>query len=75
MALATADQRLDVTGRSDSEHRIPLIVANTGTAPLEGVKLAGTAPSGWDVSFDPQQIDSIQPNETAQVTAIVKPVE
>jgi uncharacterized membrane protein len=73
LELATADQRLDVSGSSNSEHRIPLIVANTGTATLEDVKLAGTAPSGWDVSFEPTQIDSVRPSETAQVTAIVKP--
>jgi uncharacterized membrane protein len=73
LELATADQRLDVSGSSNSEHRIPLIIANTGTATLEDVKLAGTAPSGWDVSFEPEQIDSVRPSETAQVTAIVKP--
>ncbi len=73
LALATADQRLDVSGRSNTESHIPMIVANTGTGDLTAVKLAGTAPTGWDVSFDPAQIDSVKPNETAQVTAIVKP--
>lgn len=73
MAMSTADQRLDAKGKSDTEERIPLIVGNTGTAPLEDVKLAGTAPTGWDVSFDPETIASVKPNETAQVVAIVKP--
>ncbi len=73
LTLQTADQRLDVSGRSNSEKRIPMIVSNTGTAPLQDVKLAGTAPTGWDVSFDPQTVPDVKPNETAQVTAIVKP--
>jgi uncharacterized membrane protein len=73
LVLGTADQRLDVTGKANSEKRVPMIVANTGTAPLESVKLAGTAPSGWEVSFDPDQIDNVQPGETAQVSAVVKP--
>jgi uncharacterized membrane protein len=73
LSLATADERLNVSGEADAEKRIPLIVANTGTAPLEVVRLAGTAPSGWDVSFDPQDIDAVQPGETAQVTAVVQP--
>ena len=73
LELATADERLDVSGGADSEQRVPLIVTDSGSAPLESVKLAGTAPTGWDVSFDPQEIPSIEPNETAQVTAIVKP--
>ncbi|MFP5488532.1 MAG: NEW3 domain-containing protein, partial [Acidimicrobiia bacterium] len=28
---------------------------------------------GWDVSFEPQEIENVQPGETAQVTAIVQP--
>lgn len=71
--LTTADERLNVSGEANTEKRIPLIVSNTGTAPLESVQLAGTAPSDWDVSFDPQQLDQVRPGETAQVTAIVQP--
>jgi len=73
LALGTADQRLNVSGKANSEKRVPMIVANSGTAPLESVKLAGTAPSGWDVSFDPAEVASVKPGETAQVTAIIKP--
>lgn len=73
LALATADERLDVAGGANEEQRIPLIVANTGTGALDVVRLAGTAPSGWDVSFEPTEIDAVQPGETAQVTAIVTP--
>jgi uncharacterized membrane protein len=73
LVLTTADQRLDTKGRANSVERVPLIVSNTGTAVLEGVKLAGTAPSDWDVSFDPKTIDSVKPGESAQVTAVVTP--
>jgi uncharacterized membrane protein len=75
LALGTADERLDVTGKANTEHRVPMIVANTGTAPLESVKLAGTAPTGWEVSFDPETVDNVQPGETAQVAAVIKPAK
>ncbi len=73
LSLTTADQRLDVSGRSNKEKRVPLILANTGSAPLEDVKLAGTAPSGWNVSFEPATLPTINPNETVQATAIIQP--
>ncbi len=73
LTLGTADQRLDATGKANTEERIPMIVLNSGTAPLDSVKLAGTAPSGWDISFDPKVVEAVQPGETAQVTAIVTP--
>lgn len=73
LALGTADQRLNVSGKANTEKRVPMIVANTGTAPLESVKLAGTAPTGWEVSFDPAEVAAVQPGETAQVAAVIKP--
>ena len=73
LALGTADQRLNVSGKANTQKRVPMIVANTGTAPLEAVKLAGTAPTGWEVSFEPAEVAAVQPGETAQVTAVVKP--
>jgi uncharacterized membrane protein len=73
LVLGTADQRLDVSGKANTEKRVPMIVANTGTAPLEDVKLAGTAPTGWEVSFDPATVANVQPGETAQVSAVIKP--
>ncbi len=73
LVISTPDSRLDVSGKANSVARIPLVVANTGTAPLEAVKLAGSAPNGWEISFEPAQVDSVLPGETAQVTAVVKP--
>jgi uncharacterized membrane protein len=73
LTLQTADQKLNTSGPANSEKRIPMIVSNTGTAALNNVQLAGTAPTGWDVSFDPKSLATVKPNETAQVTAIVKP--
>jgi uncharacterized membrane protein len=73
LALGTADQKLNVSGKANTEKRVPMIVASTGTAPLESVKLAGTAPTGWEVSFEPAEVAAVQPGETAQVTAVIKP--
>ncbi len=75
LALQTADQKLNTSGTANAEKRVPMIVSNTGTSALSNVQLAGTAPTGWDVSFDPKTLPAVQPNETAQVTAIIKPAK
>jgi uncharacterized membrane protein len=75
LSLGTADQRLDVSGRADNQKRLSMVVANTGTAALEDVKFAATAPTGWEVSFEPDVITGVKPNETAQVTAVITPAK
>ena len=46
LSLGTADQRLDVSGRADNQKRLSMVVANTGTAPLEDVKFAARRQPG-----------------------------
>ena len=73
LALATADQRLDVTGKAEQRETVSMVIANTGTAAVDDVKFAATAPTGWTVTFDPPEVNGVKPNETTQVIAVVKP--
>ena len=54
LALQTADQQLNVAGKANSEKRVTMIVPTPAPPRSSDVQLAGTAPTGWDVSFDPQ---------------------
>ncbi len=69
--LTTADERLNATVRAGSSTTMELIVKNSGTAKLEDVSLSAQTPSGWEVTFEPKTISSIEPGQTAAVQAIV----
>jgi uncharacterized membrane protein len=71
--LSTPDQRLNADVNAGSVTEVPLVLVNTGTAPLNDVRLTATAPAGWDVTFDPVAIPTVAPGETAQLTALVTP--
>ncbi len=75
LAVATADQRLNVSGKANGEKRVTLVVGNSGTAALNTVQFAATPPSGWTVTFDPPQVPEVKPNETTQVVAVIKPAK
>lgn len=65
---------LNARATAGVESSVPIIVANTGTAPAEGVEMSARGlPSGWKVEFEPKQIDRIPPNETKDVTAKITP--
>lgn len=80
----TGQPKLDIAGRqgllsaratAGKDATIPITVSNTGTAPAEHVKLSGTAPNGWKISFEPQVIDRIAPNQNKEVQATIRPPE
>jgi uncharacterized membrane protein len=75
LQIATADERLNVEGRANKVKRVPIIVSNSGTAPLTDVKFAATAPKDWEIKFEPESLAEVRPNETAQVSAVIKPTK
>jgi uncharacterized membrane protein len=83
MALEiTGQPRLEIAGRDGSvsgraeagtETSLPIVITNTGTAPADQIELAGTAPGGWKITFEPKQIDRIAPNANQEVQALITP--
>ena len=66
MTLSSPDGRLNTQVTTGGSTQYTVVVTNTGTAPLTNVKLTGTPPSGWTVTWDNATIDSIDVGATAQ---------
>ena len=72
MEMRTPSGLLSTKITAGGEKRIELVVHNTGSAPLEEVKLSASKPNDWDVTFDPKEIIRIAPGQKAEVFATVK---
>ncbi|WP_239004798.1 NEW3 domain-containing protein [Paenibacillus tepidiphilus] len=71
--LSTSDNLLSTDIKAGGERRINLVITNTGSAPLEDISLSSSGtPSGWEVSFDPSTVRSIEPGATASAQAVIK---
>lgn len=72
MTLSTVDQRLNANATAGATTDLTLVVTNTGTAPITGVTLSATPPSGWTVEFDPKTVD-VAPGTPVNATAHLTP--
>ena len=72
LTLTTPDGRLNAQATAGSATDVSLVVQNTGTALVEGVKLSASTPTGWDVKFEPDTV-SVAPQQSVQVTAHLTP--
>jgi uncharacterized membrane protein len=64
---------LSAKATAGKEASVPIVITNTGTAPAEHVKLSGSAPNGWKVTFQPDTIARIAPNKHQEVQALLTP--
>lgn len=73
LSLTTSSGQLSTRAAIDSPTKMTLLVKNTGTAALKDISLSAYSPSEWEVTFEPQKIDDLPVDQTAQVTASIKP--
>jgi uncharacterized repeat protein (TIGR01451 family) len=75
LSLSTPDGRLSGRAEAGRETTFTLSLQNNGSAPAEGISMSATPPSGWNVEFDPPQIEAIEPGGQRDVTARVTPAD
>ncbi|MFZ5817819.1 MAG: NEW3 domain-containing protein [Bacillota bacterium] len=73
LSLSTPTGLLSADVTSGRENPIDLEIRNTGTVPLAGITFSSSKPPGWEVTFSPEEIEQLNPGESRQVTAKVKP--
>lgn len=75
LSVTASDGRLSGQAVAGEETTLKVVLANNGTAPLRGVELSSSEPSGWSITFDQQQVAEIPAGQQVEVTARIKPPE
>jgi uncharacterized membrane protein len=73
LAFYTPSGRIDTEVTAGQDNHLTLEVGNTGTAPFGTISFTSSKPSGWDITFSPDKIDSLAPGIAKQVDAIITP--
>ncbi|MDX1600126.1 MAG: NEW3 domain-containing protein [Anaerolineales bacterium] len=83
-AVVTGQPRLSVSGpdgrlsgnvTSGETTALTLVVANQGSAAASNIELSASAPSQWNVEFDPEVIDELPADQQIEVTANITPAD
>jgi uncharacterized membrane protein len=72
-SMTTDSGKLSTTATSGKENHFSFNMNNTGTAALDNISLSVTKPDNWTVTFNPDKVASIGPNQTQQEDVIIKP--
>lgn len=70
--IGTTSGRLNTDLTAGEERDMAIVVANKGTAPLQGVTFSSSKPDGWAVTFSPDRIDSLAQDNTLEIAVKIK---
>ncbi len=71
--FATKEGRLSGRVTAGRENPVKLLVKNEGSAPARDLSFSAFEPSGWEVRFEPEKIETLEPGAEQEVTARIKP--
>ncbi|WP_134091514.1 NEW3 domain-containing protein [Olivibacter sp. XZL3] len=72
MELSTPSGLLSTKVTAGDDKRIQLALKNTGSADLQNIEMKFSAPTNWDVVFEPAKIPLLRPGATLDVFATIK---
>jgi uncharacterized membrane protein len=66
---------LSLDARQGKPANMSFYVKNTGSAANQGIKFLSFKPENWQVEFNPESIDIIEPGDLKQVELVITPYE
>ena len=75
LSLTTPDGNLNADVKAGDVTRVPFVLTNSGTGPLQDIKMSASPPANWQVTFEPRTIDVLEANSRLDVTAVFTPAE
>jgi len=72
-AFFTTSGMLNTKVTAGQENHLSVQVMNTGTATIETIDFLSSKPAGWNVDFEPDEIDSLEPGFAQEIDVIIKP--
>ncbi len=71
--FSTKEGRLSGRVTAGRENPVKLTVKNEGSAPAKNLSFSAFEPSGWEVKFEPEKIEALEPGQEQEVTARIRP--
>ncbi len=75
LTMSAPDGRLSGQAYVGNTTPFKLLLVNNGSAPARNIKLSASPPSGWSVTFTPDQIPEVPSGQQVEVTANIKPTD
>ncbi|MGQ9735175.1 MAG: COG1470 family protein [Thermaceae bacterium] len=73
LSFTTKEGRLSGRAYAGRENLVKLLVKNTGSAPIRDLSFSSIEPSGWEVKWEPEKIEVLEPDQEKEITARIKP--
>jgi len=74
-SMLTATGRLNMQARAGQDNHLKLLLVNAGSEPIENITFTSDERGGWSITFEPDEIDILEPGGRREVDAVITPTQ
>ncbi|HUV56299.1 MAG TPA: NEW3 domain-containing protein [Dehalococcoidales bacterium] len=72
-AMRTPTSQLNTEATAGKDNNLTVLLVNSGSDPVENLSLTSIKPEGWDITYEPEKVDSLAPGATQELDVVIKP--
>jgi len=72
-SMGTETGRLNTEVNAGEENHFSILLENPGSAVIEKLNLSSSKPEGWNITFNPEKVDSLEPGLSQEVDVVITP--
>ncbi len=73
LAMFTTTGRLNTEATAGKDSSLSILLINSGSAAIENITFSSSKPQGWNVTYSPKKVDSLDAGLTQEVNIVISP--
>jgi len=73
LSMSVPTQRTGIQTKAGEDNHMSIMIANSASGDLEDITLSAEKPAGWEVTFTPSSLDTLEPGLSQEIDVAIKP--
>ncbi|MBE9477728.1 MAG: hypothetical protein IMY81_00605 [Chloroflexi bacterium] len=73
LSMFVPTERTGIQAKAGEDNHMSIMIMNSASGDLEDITLSSEKPEGWEVTFTPSSLDTLEPGLSQEIDVVIKP--
>ena len=73
LSMIVPTERTGIQVKAGEDNHMSIMIMNSASGDLEDITLSSEKPEGWEVTFTPSSLDTLEPGLSQEIDVVIKP--
>ena len=73
LSMSVPTERTGIQAKAGEDNHMSIMIMNSASGDLEDITLSSEKPEGWEITFTPSNLDTLEPGLSQEIDVAIKP--